>query len=202
MSFIPQPVWPDWAIFCTLANFFKPLATISLPKSLTFLGNFCKGVNIHHFSSEIILGNFYRHWGFLSGHTDGVLPTPEPNRPLRTVSEIREDPIWRKSMRGKIWLELLLREMGKNRLNLAKVKTPKMFLWEAKKRFLGTNRFAKIYKCYFETDKLLDIGCGAVGRAHALDTRYPSSNPALLKEYLIAGTRVAKKRKRQWMAHF
>ena len=29
--------------FCTLGNFFKPLATINLPKSLTFLGNFCKG---------------------------------------------------------------------------------------------------------------------------------------------------------------
>ena len=27
----------------------------------TFLGNFCKGVKIYHFYSEIILGNFYRH---------------------------------------------------------------------------------------------------------------------------------------------
>ena len=48
--------------FCTLGNFFKPLATISLPKSLTFLGNFCKGVKIYHFSIEIILqtfGDFY-----------------------------------------------------------------------------------------------------------------------------------------------
>ena len=25
-------VWPDWAIFCTLGNFFKPVATIILPK--------------------------------------------------------------------------------------------------------------------------------------------------------------------------
>ena len=48
------PVWPDWAIFSTLGKFFKPLATINLPKTLTFLGNFCKGIKIYHFSSEII----------------------------------------------------------------------------------------------------------------------------------------------------
>ena len=46
----------------------KPLATINLPKYLTLLGNFCKGVKMSHFSSEIIigqllwtLGNFYGH---------------------------------------------------------------------------------------------------------------------------------------------
>ena len=39
----------------------KPLATINLPKSPTFLGNFCKGVKNYHFSNENILGNFYRH---------------------------------------------------------------------------------------------------------------------------------------------
>ena len=49
-------VWPDWAIFCTLSNFLKPLATMNLPKSLTFLGNFCKGLKIYQFSSEIIFG--------------------------------------------------------------------------------------------------------------------------------------------------
>ena len=55
-----KAVWPDWAIYWTLGNFSKPLATISLPKSPTFLGNFWKGVKIFHFSSEIILGKFYR----------------------------------------------------------------------------------------------------------------------------------------------
>ena len=47
----------------------KHLATIILPKYPTFLGNFCKGVKMSHFSSEIIfgqllwtLGNFYGHW--------------------------------------------------------------------------------------------------------------------------------------------
>ena len=34
----------------------KPLATINLPKSPTFLGNYFKGVKICQFSSEIILG--------------------------------------------------------------------------------------------------------------------------------------------------
>ena len=37
-------------------GFLKPLATINLPKSLTFLGIFCKGVKIYNFSSEIIFG--------------------------------------------------------------------------------------------------------------------------------------------------
>ena len=34
----------------------KLLAAINLPKSPTFLGNFCKGVKIINFSSEIIFG--------------------------------------------------------------------------------------------------------------------------------------------------
>ena len=54
-------VWPDWVIFWTLGNFLKPLATINLPKSPTFIGNFCKGFKIYFFASEIILDNFYWH---------------------------------------------------------------------------------------------------------------------------------------------
>ena len=54
-------VWPDWAIFYTFGNFLKPLATTNLPKSLTFLGNFCKGVKSYHFLVKSILGNVYRH---------------------------------------------------------------------------------------------------------------------------------------------
>ena len=49
----PCSVWPDWVIYWTLSNFLKPLATINLSKSPTFLGNFCKGVKIYYFSSEI-----------------------------------------------------------------------------------------------------------------------------------------------------
>ena len=63
------PVRPDWAIYWTLGKFLKPLAAINLSKSTTFLGNFCKGVKIYHFFSEIILGNFYRHFTIFSGHT-------------------------------------------------------------------------------------------------------------------------------------
>ena len=64
-----RPVWPDWAIYWILGNFLKSLVTIKLPKSSTFLGNFCNGVKMYHFSSEIILGNFEDIWRFLSGHT-------------------------------------------------------------------------------------------------------------------------------------
>ena len=53
-----RPVCPDWAIYCTLGNFSKPVATIILAKSPTFLGNFCKCVKIFHFSSEIICRQF------------------------------------------------------------------------------------------------------------------------------------------------
>ena len=62
-------VWPDWAIYWTLGDFLKTLATINLPKSL--LGNFCKGVKIYHFSSEIIFGQRLLTFGdfYLSGHT-------------------------------------------------------------------------------------------------------------------------------------
>ena len=48
---------PDLAIYWTLTKFLKPLATINLPKSLTFLRNFCKGVKIYHFCSKIIFGH-------------------------------------------------------------------------------------------------------------------------------------------------
>ena len=54
---------------CYMGTFLKPLATINLAKSATFLGNFCIGVKIYHFSSEIILGDFYRHLAIFSGHT-------------------------------------------------------------------------------------------------------------------------------------
>ena len=47
-----QPVWPDWAIYCTLGNFSKPVVIIILPN---------QGVKIFHFSNGFIFGNFYRH---------------------------------------------------------------------------------------------------------------------------------------------
>ena len=48
-------------------NFLKPLATIKLPKSPTFLGNFCKGVKI--FKWNHIWATFIDSWKFFSGHT-------------------------------------------------------------------------------------------------------------------------------------
>ena len=39
------------------------------------LHNFCKGGKIYHFSSEIILGIFYRHLAIFSGHTVGSVST-------------------------------------------------------------------------------------------------------------------------------
>ena len=43
-------------------NFSKPVATITLPKVPTFLGNFCGVVKIFHFACEIILGQLL--WTF------------------------------------------------------------------------------------------------------------------------------------------
>ena len=40
------------------------MATISLPKSPTFLGNFCKGVKIFYFYSEIIFGQLLKTFGY------------------------------------------------------------------------------------------------------------------------------------------
>ena len=59
---IKQPVWPDYAIFCTLGNHLKAVAIIILPKSPTLLANFRKGAKIIHFSSEIIFGQLL--WTF------------------------------------------------------------------------------------------------------------------------------------------
>ena len=64
-------MWPDWVIYWTLGNFLKPLATINLSTSPTFLGNFCKGVKIFYFYSEIIFRQRLNDiWRFFTGHTD------------------------------------------------------------------------------------------------------------------------------------
>ena len=49
--------------FLHFGQLLRPLATINLPKSLTFLGNFCKGVKIIHFSCEIIFGQLLYTFG-------------------------------------------------------------------------------------------------------------------------------------------
>ena len=60
-------MWPDWAIYWTLGNLLKPLATINLPKSPTFLGNFSNEVKIFHFSNETFFGNFNTHLAIFFG---------------------------------------------------------------------------------------------------------------------------------------
>ena len=50
-------------ISCTLGNFSKSVATIIKPKLSTLLGIFCKGVQIFHFSSEIIFGQLLMTFG-------------------------------------------------------------------------------------------------------------------------------------------
>ena len=56
-------MWPDWTIYWTLGNFSKSVATISLPKSPTFLGNFCKGVKILIFCGRRIFGQLLQTFG-------------------------------------------------------------------------------------------------------------------------------------------
>ena len=55
------PVWPYWAIFCTLGNFIKACGNNNLAQIAHILRQFFKGVKIFHFSCEIFFGNFYRH---------------------------------------------------------------------------------------------------------------------------------------------
>ena len=46
-----------------IGQLLKPFAAINLAKSSTFLGNFCKGVKIYNFSSEIIFGQLLKTFG-------------------------------------------------------------------------------------------------------------------------------------------
>ena len=57
------------------ASFLKPLATINLPKSPTFLGNFLKVSKSIFFLVKPFLGNFYRHLAiFFWSHWSSLSP--------------------------------------------------------------------------------------------------------------------------------
>ena len=99
-----EAVWPDWAIYWTLGNFLKPLATINLPKFPTFLGNFCKGVKIF-FLMISLLGNFYKHLAIFSGHTKR-----KPNWELPLVASFNHNP----------------KELGKSKHNLKRGRDGKL----------------------------------------------------------------------------
>ena len=60
-----EPVWPECAIFCTLGNHLKLVATITLRKSHTLLAIFVKVSKLFIFLEESFLGNFYRHLAIL-----------------------------------------------------------------------------------------------------------------------------------------
>ena len=80
------PLWPDWTIYWTLGNFLIPWATINLPKSPTFEGNFCKGVKIYHFSCEIIFGQLLKIFGdFFWSHC------PRPYNWGRIANDLTKD---------------------------------------------------------------------------------------------------------------
>ena len=85
-------------IYWTLGNFTKPVATISLPKSPTFLGNFCKGEKIFNVSSEIIFGQLLQTiWRFLSGHTaPGPIGTNDPFHRQPVKELICSERLWSK----------------------------------------------------------------------------------------------------------
>ena len=63
-----RAVWRDWAIYWTLGNFSKPKATINLPKSSTFLGDFW-GLKSLIFLVKSFWATFIDTWRFFSGHT-------------------------------------------------------------------------------------------------------------------------------------
>ena len=57
MSYVGGPQCDQiWRFIGLWGYISKPLATINLPKSPTFLGNFCKDVKIYNLSYEIIFG--------------------------------------------------------------------------------------------------------------------------------------------------
>ena len=75
-NFGSWPVWPDWAIYWTLGNFLKPLATLNLPNSYAIFVKVLKSII---FLVKSFLGNFYRHLEIFSGHTGPGLTQIERN---------------------------------------------------------------------------------------------------------------------------
>ena len=71
-----------WATF-----FLKPLATIHLPKSLTFFSNFCKVVKIYPFSGEIIFGQLLKTFGefFLVTLQSSMITLPDIRIHIRSA---------------------------------------------------------------------------------------------------------------------
>ena len=68
-------MWPDWAIFCTLGNQSKLVATNILPKSPTIFVKLSKSLI---FQVKLFLGNFYRYLAiFIWSHW--IIPPHPPS---------------------------------------------------------------------------------------------------------------------------
>ena len=59
-------IWRFIGLWSTIQSQWQQLF---YPKRPTLLGNFCKGVKIDHFSTEIFFRQPYRHLAIFSGHT-------------------------------------------------------------------------------------------------------------------------------------
>ena len=92
------PVWPGLVIFCPLGNHSKLVAIITLPKSPTSLGNFCKGVKIIHFLVNSFWAIFIHIWRFLSDHTAGSSLSISGS-PCWTL---KQHVLWQNILRGHI----------------------------------------------------------------------------------------------------
>ena len=66
-----------WATFQSL------LQQLFCPNRVTFLDNFCNGVKIFYFSSEIIFGQLLDIWLLITGHTASIQLLTE--KQLRTM---------------------------------------------------------------------------------------------------------------------
>ena len=79
-----QAVWPDWVIYCILGNFSKPVATISLPKLPTFIGNFFKLSKsiillVKSFWATFIVSLAIFSWSHCLNKTMSDCTAPSPN---------------------------------------------------------------------------------------------------------------------------
>ena len=98
-------VWPNWAIYCTLGNFSKPVATIIEPKLPTFFGNILKVSISFIFLIKSFLGNFYRHLAIFYKSHWSLVWIPQPM--LR--GKIRKHVIYKKWQKNQSFVKI-----GKN----------------------------------------------------------------------------------------
>ena len=101
------PVWPDWAIYWTLGNFLKPLATNDLPKSLTL---FFIDVKSYHFSSEISFGQ--RLYTFGDFFLVTLLPTDQTTYPIST--DERKARFYERGYNASFYLRIIFFSMDWN----------------------------------------------------------------------------------------